>query len=227
MPQMKSNPIRWIPLFLVLALVLGAGPASAMKWGRGIKGSGDLETRTIDVQDFDEVQLRGAFDVDIQVGQDRSVQVTVDDNLWDILVVEVHGGTLELGWDENCRPDRDCRVEIRIPELKAFELMGAGDVGIQGLKGGSFQFDLRGAGDVDLEGEVEKLKVRLSGAGDVDAEDLKADHVDAQVSGAGNASVYAKKSIRARVSGVGNLTYYGDPEDRDTHVSGVGNIRRK
>lgn len=227
MPQMKTNPMRWIPLFLVLALALSTGSAHAMKWGRGIKGSGDLETRTIEADRFDSIELRGAFDVQVRVGRDQSVQVTIDDNLWTNLVAEVHGGTLELGWDENCRPDRDCRVEITVPKLSSFELMGAGDVEIEGLKGDSFEFDLRGAGDVQLQGEVDKLEIRLAGAGDVDAHELKADHVEAQVSGAGNASVYAKKSIRGRVSGVGNLEYYGDPEERDTHVSGVGHIRRK
>jgi len=223
----KWNPNRILTLVLALAVLLCASQAFALKWGRGIQGSGDLETREIDVKGFDEVALHGAFDVDIRVGKKQMLKVTIDDNLWDNLVAEVEDGALDLGWEKNCRPDDDCRIEITVPDLKAFQLRGAGDVEIEGLDGGSFTFTLSGAGDVDLHGSVKELTVRLSGAGDIDARELKADHVDVKVSGAGDATVYAAQSIEGRVSGVGNLTYYGDPEERDTHVSGIGSIKRK
>jgi riboflavin kinase/FMN adenylyltransferase len=48
-----------------------------------------------------------------------------------------------------------------------------------------------------------------------------------RVSGAGDADVHAEKSIEARVSGVGDITYYGDPQERDTKVSSVGSINHR
>ncbi len=227
MQRRKRNWSRTFALMSALIVLATTGPGCVFHWGKGIQGSGDLETRTLDVKNFESVELQGAFDVDIRAGQDQMLRVTIDDNLWDNLVSEVDRGSLELGWEESCRPDRNCRIEITVPELVAFQLQGAGDVTIQGLDGDSFVFSLSGAGDVELAGQVENLKVRLSGAGDIEARDLKADRVDVQLSGAGNATVFANKSIEGRVSGVGNLTYYGDPEDRDTHVSGLGHITRK
>ena len=155
------------------------------------------------------------------------VEITIDDNLWDILTADVKHGTLELGWEENCRPDNACKVVIEVPELTEFDLRGAGDVVIERFRGSAFAFHLSGAGDLTMDGEVDDLEIRLSGAGNVDTRDLKARNVDVSISGAGNADVYASGSLKGRVSGVGNLEYWGDPETKKTHVSGLGNIERR
>ena len=224
---MRHRHYRAVLAAVAVLMILGAGNALAFKWGHGIKGSGDLETRVVEVDDFTKVDLRGAFDVDIVIGRNQELKITIDDNLWDILVAEVSGSTLELGWDENCRPDGDCRIEIVVPRLSAFQLSGAGDVDISDFEGSEFEFNLSGAGDVDMSGHVDELQIRLSGAGSINTRELEAKKVDVKVSGAGNATVFASESIRGRVSGVGNLTYYGDPGDKDTHVSGIGRIRQK
>lgn len=208
-------------------LILNSGQALALKWGRGVKGSGDMETRELDLDRFEKIDLRGAFDIDITIGDEQKVEVTIDDNLWDILVAEVDGRTLELGWDENCRPDEDCRVEIVVKKLTDLDLSGAGDVDIENFRGSEFSFHLSGAGDLTMDGEVDDLEIRVSGAGNVDTRELKARDVDVSISGAGNADVYASNSIRGRVSGVGNLEYWGDPEVKSTHVSGLGHIERR
>jgi len=78
-----------------------------------------------------------------------------------------------------------------------------------------------------MDGQVDNLDIRISGAGNADTQKLKAKNVKVSISGAGNATVYAKESLDGNVSGVGNLTYYGNPEDADTNVSGLGKIKRK
>ncbi|MBU8870028.1 MAG: DUF2807 domain-containing protein [Gemmatimonadales bacterium] len=217
---------------IAILMILLCGPAMAFKFGkisvnRGIKGSGEMETRKMDVAEFDRVDLRGAFDVEISFGKKQELKITIDDNLWDILVVEVHRGTLDLDWDESVRPDSDCLIEIVTPSLEAIDLHGAGDIDISDFRGSSFSFNLSGAGNLTMDGEVDDLDVRLSGAGDVNTRELRAKDVEISISGAGNAKVYASDSINGRVSGVGNLTYYGDPENKKTRVSGLGRIKQK
>lgn len=213
-------------------MILLSGSAMASKHNihfghRGIQGSGDMETREIDLDDFNEVSLRGGFDVDITFGKRQQVKITIDDNLWDILEAEVDDDVLILGWEENCRPDGDCKVEIVVKSLEAFQLSGAGDISISDFDGPSFTFDLSGAGDVTMDGQVKDLDIHLSGAGNVDTRALKAENVEVSISGAGNADVYASESLRGRVSGVGNLDYYGDPKEKKTKVSGIGRISQK
>jgi len=50
------------------------------------------------------------------------------------------------------------------------------------------------------------------------------DNVQATVSGSGDVEVYAKNNIRARVNGSGDVYYKGNPAQKDTKVSGSGDI---
>jgi len=211
-----------------LLLVMLAGTASAFSFGnRGIKGSGDMETRSFDLSDFDKITLGGAFDVEIIQGDRQEVTVTIDDNLWDILELKVKGKSLVVDWDDNCRPDDNCKLEITVTSLRALSIHGAADVDISDLKGDEFKFDLSGAADLEIDGEVDDLAIQVSGAGDIDARDLTARHVKVRISGAGNANITATESIDAKVSGVGNISYWGDPEKKRTSVSGMGHISAK
>jgi hypothetical protein len=217
-------------LVLTLTLLLAAGQAGAwsvFNHGKGIEGSGKMETRELDLKDFQKIDVGGAFDLHVTIGDRQKVAVTIDDNLWGNLVAEVQGNELVLDWDKSCQPDRDCKVEIVVTSLREVSIHGACDAEIEGFRGDSFCYNLSGAGDLTMDGEVDDLEIKVSGAGNADTSDLKAQNVEVSVSGAGNARVYAARSLQARVSGVGKITYYGDPQEKSTRVSGIGSIKRK
>ena len=219
-------------LYFTLAVVallctLSFTAAQASWFGKGTRGSGNAETRTLDLDEFDEIEVGGAFELDITFGDRQHVEITIDDNLWDNLEAEVKGGRLTLDWEENCRPDVDCRAEITLARLTQIDVHGAGDVNIEDFSGDRFVFEVHGAGDLEMNGEVDELEIQITGAGDVDTRDLRAKDVEIRISGAGSADVYASERLDARVSGAGDLTYYGDPEHKVTKVSGVGSIRAK
>jgi hypothetical protein len=229
---------RFVSLAAAVALLLSAAPFAAAAtatandhslfssslFGRGEKGSGILTTRTFDVVAFDRVSLDGGFDVYVTVGGETAVTVTVDDNLAELFTAEVEAGTLRLDWKKACRPSRKCRVDVTLPELKGFTVSGAGDVGITGVRGARLELRINGAGDMEVSGSVDKLELVVSGAGDVEAGELAAQDVEVRVSGAGDATVRAARSLDATVSGVGEITYLGDPAEKRTRVSGVGEI---
>ncbi len=211
-----------------MVLCRTAGTAAAFSIGNDtIEGSGDMETRELDLKEFQKIDVGGAFDLEITLGDEQKVTMTIDDNLWDNLEAEVHGSTLEIGWDKNCQPDDDCTVVIVVRELKGMEIHGAADVEIEGYRGDSFSFDVSGAAELEMDGEVDRLDINVSGAGDIDTRELMAKSVEISVSGAGEAKVYASESFEGRVSGVGNIHYWGDPEHQKTKVSGLGNIKSK
>jgi hypothetical protein len=222
--------MRALPILRAVAcgliLLLAAMPAAAFDFGgKGVKGSGKMETRELDLADIDALDLGGAFEVDVTFGDKQRVTVTIDDNLWDLLEAEVHGGEFELGWKKSVRPADDCRAELVLRSLDELHVSGAGEIRIRGFRGGDFEFGLSGAADLEMDGEADKLKVRVSGAGDIDARDLKAKHVDITISGAGNADVYASESVEAHVSGVGDIDVWGAPERQKTKTSGLGSIK--
>ncbi len=215
-------------IFLVVLLCGSVSASLTDLFGdRSIKGSGHLETHEFNLADLNAVSIHGAFDLNVRMGKKQQISVTIDDNLWENLEIKVTNGVLVMDWEESCRPDSDCSIDLVLPHLKEVSVHGACDAEIDDFKGESFCFDVHGAADLQIDGEVEELEIKISGAGDVDAKDLKASHVKVRISGAGNATVFAEKSINARISGVGNLTYYGNPEDENTNVSGIGSIKKK
>jgi len=226
-PEMRTVRLTTTAL-VALILLLSVGDAAAFSFkSNGIDGSGDLETREFDLADFDAIEIGGAFEVSVTIGDDQELAVTIDDNLWDNLELEVHGGTLVVGWEKNCDPDDDCRLEIVVPSLKEMSISGAADVQIDDFEGDSFRFDLSGAADLKMNGEVDQLDIHISGAGDIDTRKLKARHAKIRISGAGNADIYASESLDARVSGVASIDCYGNPEEKRTNVSGLGKIRSR
>jgi hypothetical protein len=221
----------FLSAFVAAVLVLGCGPAGARshKWfhSHGIDGSGDMVTKELDLPEFHEIDVGGCFDVHVSFGRKQKVELTADDNLFDHFDIEVHGGTLDLDFDRDLDPSENPRLDIVVQRLESVSVHGAGSLEVEDFAGERFAFDLSGAGSLAIDGAVDELDVDLSGAGSVDARDLKARRADVQLSGAGNATVTVTDRLRARISGVGNLTYYGDPEDRDVHVSGLGSVRRR
>jgi hypothetical protein len=214
--------------FVMMFLLLTAGNAVPFSFGKdSIEGSGNMETRELDLKSFDEIEVGGAFDLEITLGDEQKVLMTIDDNLWENLEVEVSGSTLEIDWDKSCEPDGECKVEIVVRELKSMDIHGAAEVEIEGYHGDTFNFDVSGAAELEMDGEVDNLEIHVSGAGEIDTRELKAKSVEISVSGAGEAKVFASESFEARVSGVGSIDYWGEPEHQKTKVSGLGDINRK
>jgi hypothetical protein len=65
-----------------------------------------------------------------------------------------------------------------------------------------------GAGNLTLKGLAEDHKTEVSGAGNLKALEFITDNTDADVSGAGNAQIMARKLLKADISGAGNITYF-------------------
>lgn len=68
--------------------------------------------------------------------------------------------------------------------------------------------EVSGAGFLSLKGSAESHKTQVSGAGSLKALEFVTDNTDANVSGAGNAKIMARKQLKADLSGAGSLTYF-------------------
>ena len=225
---MKTRTLTAAIALLVIVLIVS--PASARKHRHNddvIEGSGKVETRSFALDTFDTIELEGAMDIDVSFGGKQSVEVSLDDNLFDNLELDVRGKTLTIGWKESCEPDGDTSMKVVVKSLTGMRIEGAGDVEIHGLKGDDFEYALHGAGDLDVDGEVDRFEISLNGAGDIDARDLKAKHVEARLNGVGDIEITATESIDAAVNGVGEIDYWGKPDREKTRIGGLGEIHRK
>ncbi|NVJ97303.1 MAG: DUF2807 domain-containing protein [Alphaproteobacteria bacterium] len=183
---------------------------------------------------FTKIRIKGGFELKLEAGKDFSVKIEGDEN--DVAEVEtfVRNDTLVIDNsddhddDDGIHIDSDnITVTVTMPTLEGFEVLGAVDAEMRGLKSEKLEVELKGAGAIEMEGTCGSLDIELKGAGEVDAEDLKCSDVEVDVKGVGEAKVFASESVDANVSGIGSITVYGDPKTVRESDSWLGKIRIK
>ncbi|VAW08027.1 hypothetical protein MNBD_ALPHA05-424, partial [hydrothermal vent metagenome] len=104
---------------------------------------------------------------------------------------------------------------------------GVADVDVEGVAADDFSVRLAGVGEIDVAGTCNGLTASLSGVGELDAAGLECADVEVRVSGIGEASVYASRSVDANVSGIGSITIYGSPARVEKSSSFLADITVK
>lgn len=119
-------------------------------------------------------------------------------------------------------------VEVRGQAVDSpFEVTntGSGPVLVDSVVAGATHALATGSGRIAIfDGATDVLQVTITGSGGVDAAGLVARDVDALLSGSGSGEVTATDSLAATLTGSGNLVVHGDPEDRDVHETGSGDV---
>lgn len=214
-------------------------------------GSGHLETRSYEVDEFSSVVVHRSLRVDIVVdpGAERSVTVTMDENLFEYL--EVRGasdGALVVDANRNLDPSDDARIEIVTPTLDGVAASGAASVRVTGeisgdeveiaasgaarisadsIAGGELRASVSGASRVSVgAGVVTGFDGEASGASSLDFEGVTIEgDADVDLSGASRAELRATGRIDGRASGASSVTVHGDPTEVDVSTTGASSVR--
>lgn len=209
--------------FLLFALFVLSG---CHKFGQAT-GSGTMKLEKRTVPPFAAVRISGAYDVEIVVQKDQSLEIEGDENLLPLITTEVRDGLLDVSNSKSLSSKNKLRLRISVPNLDAVSSSGASDFVISNVKSEQFDIDFSGLGTLQVSGETKTLELKLSGAGAVDAKNLHAEKVIVVSSGAANADVYASGELSADVSGAGNVNYYGDPKSVKEDTSGAGSVTKQ
>ncbi len=174
-------------------------------------------SQTYELVDFDRIDIGGVYDLDVAVGGAFSVEISGPEDEMARVDARVEDGKLVLDQTKRKRGERHWRkhslnAKITLPALSAISVSGVVDGDVVGIAAEQFRVDLSGVGDMDLSGECGDLVAHVSGVGELNAEDLKCKNVDVDVSGVGEASIYASESVDAKISGIGEINVYGSPK---------------
>lgn len=187
-------------------------------------------TQTREVENFTAIELRGAGEINITVGEPAAVTLEGRERTLERVDTRVSGETLIIdvaktrGWFSDFGK---LKIDIAMPELKSLESNGAGEITVKGLSGGEQRVRLAGAHELTAEGALDRLDIEVSGAGSVDYEKVVAVEAKVRVNGAGSVDVHATESLDAEVNGVGAIEYSGDPKKVESNLHGLGTIRRR
>lgn len=190
----------------------------------GIKGSGNVVKEIREIEDFDELEVSGAYNIEIEVGSNTSLEINAEDNLQKYIKTEVINNRLIIENSHSLSPKRKIKIVISTPSLQEVESSGISNIYADGIDERVFTLDLSGAGFIELYGKVEQFNAELSGAGRLEAKELYARFIDIDASGASNAEVYVSERLVVDLSGTGTIEYFGSPDEVDENISGVGRL---
>jgi hypothetical protein len=88
------------------------------------------------------------------------------------------------------------------------------------VKADNLSSEISGASDLKMSGMATEHKTEVSGAGNLKAMELVTDNTEAEVSGAGDASVMARKQLKADLSGAGSIKYFDNSDVKKISKSG-------
>jgi len=207
--EFKPILMKNINILLLLSLVLVCISCEQNFWdsdNKRITGDGEIKELTVDLPDFEFVDLEGVANVYIETGYDQHVTMEAYENILSYMVAEVVGDELVIRFKENLsvNSDEEIRVDISMPSLSGVNLSGVGNFYISGPP-------------------QELVSLEINGVGNIEAYELPVYQGVAEINGTGNIEIRAKETLKVDIDGLGNV-YYHDYPDLTIDISGLGEV---
>ncbi|MBS1621922.1 MAG: DUF2807 domain-containing protein [Bacteroidetes bacterium] len=202
-------------------------------FGKRVSGDGRISNQSRSVSGFNNLDVGGNFDVYVRQDSVSSVKIETDENLMQYIVVRTEGNTLKIYPRDNynLRPTGAIKIYVTAPSFSDFEISGSCDLYSENKIAGKDEIsldlsgscdakmelnapkvsaDISGSGSVTLKGETKELKVDGSGSSHFKCFELMAENVEVDITGSGNAEVFASVKLDVEVSGSGSVKYKGN-----------------
>lgn len=240
---MKSNKLIFPGLILSIAILF----SSCNFFGNCIEGEGIVVTKTVIVEDFDQINVSSSVKVFLTQSTEQKVTINAPQNIIDILSTNVRGSEWKIDFDRCVNTLEPIEIYIELPRLLALEVEGSGDVVSKGTiksdeleltidGSGSINLDLNvkelttdinGSGDINLTGVTKLNNIEINGSGDVKAYDLLSDETEIEINGSGDVEVNVSYALKVDINGSGDVYYKGDVKEMDSNINGSGKLNQQ
>jgi hypothetical protein len=217
-------------IFVAFAMIAAISTVAAQEKQK-IEGSGNVVTREIAVQSFDELTASGVFNVLLTQGDKEQVKIEAEDNLQELFEVKNDGSRLTISMKKNVNfnSKKKMKVYITFKKLKSMELSMVGNVssdenlsfndlkiknssvGAVDLKMSAQTIDIdnKSVGNVKLNGKAESAVIKNNGVGSIQAASFVVQKMDIENTGIGSAEVFAEKELKVKDSFLGKVINKG------------------
>ncbi len=211
---------KWI---ISLAIFFFFGIATSFAANNKIKGNGKAVKKVFSIEDYEKISSAGpVVFVYEQSSASPYLEVTLDENLFEYLKVEVKEKELQIGpksvmtilgnTSYNLQPTV-FKVKSNSKTLKELNTAGSGDFIINStLSTDRLVLNLAGSGNIQLPKPlaVSRLELNTAGSGSIRSDNLKADELSCNVAGSGSASLAGTTDKASfNLSGSGSVKAYG------------------
>ena len=217
--------------------------------GKRVKGNGNIKTVEHTVGSFKNVEVSGAIDLYVAQGETKPVKIETDENLLQYIEVVQEGDKIKVKSREGFNLDPTSKIKVYVSstvyndidvsgasnitgqtkiinaEKMSLDVSGAGEINMD-VNAPALRAEISGAGSVNLKGETKIFELTLTGAAKAHCYELLSENTRVDISGAGEADVFASVKLDAEVSGAGNVTYKGGATNVAKQVSGAGSVKK-
>ncbi|MEO5602630.1 MAG: DUF2807 domain-containing protein [Cyclobacteriaceae bacterium] len=196
------------------------------------------ETLSI-LQDFDQIEISGRFDLRILHGDNYSVELNGSEKEKEQYKVHRTGQTLiidfnrkkDFDWDVKDLTLDEMEIIITMPSIEKIEAVGLGTIRFEDFTSDDFEIDARGPvkirgeinahnlivnltgkSEADLSGNTNNLNARIEFASKLRAYNLQARDAFIEVSGASSAKVTVTGTLEMDEGVASDIDYRGNPE---------------
>jgi len=216
---------------------------------QNIKGDDNVISKSYTENGFKDIDVSSALEVHMTQGTAYSLKIEGEKNIVDLLNVKTKGDKLEIDIQDKISfsPTRPIKVFITSPAYRDIsgsgacsfytvqKLISTGDIKVDlsgsctaklELDAKKIVVDASGATDIELLGTATELDIDASGSTAIRAFGLITQITTLDMSGAGDAEVFASKSLSVDLSGAATVKYKGNPSSLKQEISEAGNVSK-
>ena len=197
--------MKKIQLTIVAIIIAGLMAQSCEKLNTRIEGVGAITTNTLQVDDFNSIELLGADDVFISYGTEQEVTVTGHPNIISRIQTDVSNGTWFIELERGSYGAYELTYYITVPDLEEVRNIGSGNVSVSDPI------------------SVDQMKVSILGSGSFFGFPLTASACQVDIMGSGECEVTVNNDLDVVIEGSGSVYYKGSPIIHED-ISGSGRV---
>lgn len=194
-----------------------------------ITGSGNIITRRVSIADFSRIETSRAVHLVVEKRSDREAIIEADDNIMPYVIVEVDGGCLNVGIDDDIKSLNNVTVKVTVPSdgnISAISASSASRVTVETeIKSPKLMLDASSAANINItKSDVGTCSIDASSAANVEGA-IKADNCVIDMSSASDVNV-ALLAVRCDVTATSaaSATLSGEAGDIDLSASSAAKI---
>lgn len=194
-----------------------------------ITGSGNIITRSVNIADFSRIEISRAVHLVVEKRSGREAIIEADDNIMPYVIVEVDGGCLNVGIDDDIKSLNNVTVKVTVPSdgnISAISASSASKVTVETeIKSPKLMLDASSAANINIaKSDVGTCSIDASSAANVEGA-IKADNCVIDMSSASDVNV-ALLAVKCDVtaSSASSATISGEAGDIEITVSSAAKV---
>lgn len=228
-----------------MALLFSSCVHSTIHFGDGIKGSGNITTKTRGAnQDFKRIEVSNGIKVIVTQADNKSISVETDDNLQQHIITKIENGVLKIEADESYNATETPVVNVKLPVINGLKTDSGSEITSTGVlisenldvkaesgseinievEADAIKLETESGSSIEASGKALKLETSSSSGSTIDAKNLMTNEINANSESGSNTSVYPIVRLDAKASSGSSITYHKNPKTLSKKESSGGSV---